>query len=153
MPDHRLLPGCIATVEIDAGAPQNYITLPQTAITYNPYGDTVYIVEARAPTPRQAASWSRARASSPSGATRGDQVAVLKGVKEGDMVVTAGQIKLHNGSTVLINNTVTPTADAAPACRSTASGSAVMQFTDIFIRRPVLAIVVSLLILVLGLRA
>ena len=49
------------------------------------------------------------------GATRGDQVAVLKGVNEGDMIVTAGQIKLHNGSPVLIDNSITPTADAAPA--------------------------------------
>jgi len=48
------------------------------------------------------------------GSTRGDQVAVLKGVSEGDMIVTSGQLKLHNGSTVLIDNSVTPTADAAP---------------------------------------
>jgi membrane fusion protein (multidrug efflux system) len=48
------------------------------------------------------------------GATRGDQVAVLKGVSDGDMVVTSGQIKLHNGSPVLIDNSITPTADAAP---------------------------------------
>ncbi len=43
--DHRLLPGMYATVDIATGAPQNYITLPQTAITYNPYGDTVYVVD------------------------------------------------------------------------------------------------------------
>jgi membrane fusion protein, multidrug efflux system len=48
------------------------------------------------------------------GATRGDQIAVLKGVNEGDMIVTSGQIKLHNGSTVLIDNSIMPTADAAP---------------------------------------
>ncbi len=48
------------------------------------------------------------------GATRGDQVAIVKGVNDGDTVVTAGQIKLHNGSTVLIDNSITPTADAAP---------------------------------------
>ena len=40
---------------------------------------------------------------------------MLKGVKEGDTVVTAGQIKLHNGSPVLIDNSIMPTADAAPA--------------------------------------
>jgi len=40
---------------------------------------------------------------------------VLKGVNEGDMIVTAGQIKLHNGAPVAIDNTVTPTADASPA--------------------------------------
>ena len=49
-------------------------------------------------------SSSRARPSSPPAPTRGDQVAVLNGVKEGDTVVTAGQIKLRNGSPVLINN-------------------------------------------------
>ena len=86
------------------------------------------------------------------GPTRGDQVAVLKGVNEGDMIVTAGQIKLHNGSPVLIDNSITPTADAAPSSARSIGGR-VMHFTDIFIRRPVLASVVSLLILVLGLRA
>ena len=49
------------------------------------------------------------------GATRGDQVAVLKGVKAGDAVVTAGQIKLRNGSPLLINNTVQPTDNPNPA--------------------------------------
>ncbi len=44
-PDHRLLPGMYATVDIATGAPQSYITLPETAITYNPYGDTVYVVD------------------------------------------------------------------------------------------------------------
>ena len=39
---------------------------------------------------------------------------MLKGVDDGDMIVTAGQIKLHNGSVVLIDNSMTPTADAAP---------------------------------------
>jgi membrane fusion protein (multidrug efflux system) len=48
------------------------------------------------------------------GATRGDQVAILKGIKEGDTIVTSGQIKLRNGSPVLINNTVQPNNDAVP---------------------------------------
>ena len=39
---------------------------------------------------------------------------MLKGIDEGDLIVTAGQIKLHNGSTILIDNSITPTADAAP---------------------------------------
>ena len=45
--DHKLIPGMYATVDIATGAPQNYVTLPQTAITYNPYGDTVYIVDSK----------------------------------------------------------------------------------------------------------
>jgi membrane fusion protein (multidrug efflux system) len=112
-PDHKLLPGMYATVDIATGTPQDLVTLPQTAITYNPYGDTIYVVDTKAEAngkPQQIARQTFVT----TGATRGDQVAVLKGVNEGDMVVTAGQLKLHNGSVVFIDNSVTPTADAAP---------------------------------------
>jgi membrane fusion protein (multidrug efflux system) len=113
-PDHKLLPGMYATVAIDTGAPQNYITLPQTAITYNPYGDTVYVVDNKSAEaggkPQQIARQTFVT----TGPTRGDQVAILKGVNDGEMIVTSGQIKLHNGSPVLIDNSAAPTAEAAP---------------------------------------
>jgi membrane fusion protein, multidrug efflux system len=112
--DHRLLPGMYATVDIATGAPQNYITLPQTAITYNPYGDTVYVVDSKTAGPNGKPQLIARQTFVTTGSTRGDQVAVLKGVNEGDTIVTAGQIKLHNGSPVLIDNSITPTADAAP---------------------------------------
>jgi len=112
-PDHKLLPGMYATVEIAAGSPQAYVTLPQTAITYNPYGDTVYVVDSKSDADGKSQLIAR-QTFITTGPTRGDQIAVLKGVNEGDLVVTAGQIKLHNGSPVLIDNTVMPTADAAP---------------------------------------
>ncbi|HEX4043980.1 MAG TPA: efflux RND transporter periplasmic adaptor subunit [Xanthobacteraceae bacterium] len=112
-PDHKLLPGMYATVDIATGAPQSYITLPETAITYNPYGDTVYIVHDSGSGDGKAPLIAR-QTFVTTGLTRGDQVAVLKGVRDGDSVVTAGQIKLHNGSTVLIDNSIAPTADAAP---------------------------------------
>jgi membrane fusion protein (multidrug efflux system) len=48
------------------------------------------------------------------GDTRGDQVSVLKGVKAGDQVVIAGQVKLRNGSPVVVNNSVVPSNDANP---------------------------------------
>ena len=44
-PDDKLLPGMFATVDIDVGAPQSYVTLPQTAIAYNSYGNIVYLVD------------------------------------------------------------------------------------------------------------
>ncbi|HXD14302.1 MAG TPA: efflux RND transporter periplasmic adaptor subunit [Xanthobacteraceae bacterium] len=113
-PDHKLLPGMYATVDIAIGAPLNYITLPQTAISYNPYGDTVYVVDNKGTDANGKPQLIARQTFVTAGATRGDQVAVLKGVGEGDMVVTAGQIKLHNGSAILINNSITPTADAAP---------------------------------------
>jgi membrane fusion protein (multidrug efflux system) len=112
--DHKLLPGMYATVEIATGSPQNYVTLPQTAITYNPYGDTVYVVDNKGAGADGKPQLTARQTFITIGPTRGDQVAVLKGVEEGDTVVSAGQIKLHNGSVVLIDNSVTPTADAAP---------------------------------------
>lgn len=112
--DHRLIPGMYATIDIVTGKPQNYITLPQTAITYNPYGDTVYIVDKKGNDAEGKPQYVARQSFVTTGATRGDQVAVLKGVNEGDMIVTAGQLKLHNGTTVLIDNSITPTADASP---------------------------------------
>lgn len=114
-PDHKLLPGMYATIAINTGAPQNYVTLPQTAITYNPYGDTVYVVENKSADANGKPQQMTVRQTFvTTGPTRGDQVAILKGVNDGEMVVTAGQIKLHNGSPVLIDNSIAPTADAAP---------------------------------------
>ena len=112
--DHKLLPGMYATVEIPTGAPQNYITLPQTAITYSPFGDTVYVVDQKGADAKGEPQQIARQTFVTTGATRGDQVAILKGVGDGDTVVTAGQIKLHNGSIVMIDNAIKPTADAAP---------------------------------------
>ncbi len=113
-PGRKLLPGMFASVAIAIGAPHNYITLPQTAITYNPYGNTVFIVDTTGKDAAGKPQFVARQTFVTTGSTRGDQVAVLKGVNEGDMVVTAGQIKLHNGSPVIIDNSVTPTAEAAP---------------------------------------
>jgi membrane fusion protein (multidrug efflux system) len=112
--DHKLLPGMYATVAITIGEPQHRITLPQTAITYSPYGDSVYVVEDKGPDASGKPQLVARQTFVTTGPTRGDQVAILTGVNEGDSVVVAGQIKLHNGSTVAINNAIMPTADAAP---------------------------------------
>jgi membrane fusion protein (multidrug efflux system) len=108
-----LRPGMFATVQITTGAPQELITLPQTAITYNPYGDTVYIVRhgtGHDGKPALIASQTFVTL----GDTRGDQVAILKGVAPGDVVVTAGQLKLENGVTVTVNNNVPVPNDPNP---------------------------------------
>jgi len=90
------------------------VTLPQTAITYNAYGNTVYVVEEKGKDAKGAPLLAARQTFVSTGATRGDQVQVLSGVKEGDMVVTAGQIKLHNGSPVIVNNAVQTSFDANP---------------------------------------
>jgi membrane fusion protein (multidrug efflux system) len=108
-PDHKLLPGMFANISIDTGKPQHYVTLPQAAITYNPYGNTVFLVDASTPDKPTAKQTFVT-----TGDTRGDQIAVLTGVKDGDEVVTSGQLKLHNGSPLKINNDLQPTNDVNP---------------------------------------
>lgn len=113
-PKHRLLPGMFATVDVETSSPQRYLTLPQTAIAYNPYGDTVFVVEEQAAKPGSKPGLVAQQRFVTTGPTRGDQVAVLSGVKEGESVVTAGQIKLRNGMPVQVNNSVQPANNPAP---------------------------------------
>jgi membrane fusion protein, multidrug efflux system len=113
-PAHKLLPGMFAAVNINAGASQHYVTLPQTAIAYNSYGNIVYLVDDKGQGQAGQPQLFARQTFVTTGATRGDQVAVLKGVNAGDTVVTAGQIKLRNGSPIVINNSVQPSNDANP---------------------------------------
>jgi membrane fusion protein (multidrug efflux system) len=108
-----LRPGMFATINIAVGPPRNLITLPQTAITYNPYGDTVFLLHngtGHDGKPAIIAEQNFVQL----GDTRGDQVSIVKGVNPGDLVVTAGQLKLINGSTVIVNNSVAVPDDANP---------------------------------------
>jgi membrane fusion protein, multidrug efflux system len=102
-PDHKLMPGMFAKVAVDSGDQQRYLTLPQTAITYNPYGSTVFLVQ-KGKDGKPIAQQTFVT----TGATRGDQVAILKGVKEGDEVVTTGQLKLKNGTSLVISTAAQP---------------------------------------------
>jgi membrane fusion protein, multidrug efflux system len=103
-----------ATVELSAGKPQRHITLPQTAIIYNPYGNVVYLAEPEGGEANGKRKFVAKQVFVTVGDTRGDQIAVLKGVKEGNIVVTAGQIKLHNGSPIEVNNEIVPTNEPHP---------------------------------------
>jgi membrane fusion protein (multidrug efflux system) len=112
--EHKLLPGMYATIEIDIGNPQQYVTLPQTAITYNSYGATVYLVDNKGKDSQGHDRLVARQTFVTTGPTRGDQVAILKGVSAGDTVVIAGQVKLRNGAAVAIDNSVTPSNDPHP---------------------------------------
>jgi membrane fusion protein, multidrug efflux system len=113
--DKRLVPGMFANVQILAGEKSASITLPQTAVTYNPYGDTVFIVEQHGVDDKGKANYAVQQRFVKLGGTRGDQVAVESGIKPGEIVVTSGQIKLRNNSTVIVNNDVTPDNDVNPS--------------------------------------
>lgn len=112
-PKHKLLPGMYVTVSIQAGAARRYLTLPQTAVTFNPYGETVFVIASeKGPGGKpMLVAWQRFVTTD---GTRGDQVAITSGINEGELVVTSGQIKLKNGSRVVINNRVQPGNNPAP---------------------------------------
>lgn len=111
---HKLLPGMYATARIETGLPQRYITLPQTAITYNPYGNIVFLVKEKGKNDKGEPKLTAEQSFVTTGATRGDQVAILSGVKEGDLIVSSGQLKLQNGSPIIVNNKVIPSDDPHP---------------------------------------
>ena len=109
--DRKLLPGMFATVEAPINSPERLVTLPQTAVVYNTYGDVVYVID---DTDAKDGVFKARQSAITVGPARGDQVAIRSGVKHGETVITAGQIKLHNGSPVKINNSIQPLADANP---------------------------------------
>ncbi|MGH8504549.1 MAG: efflux RND transporter periplasmic adaptor subunit [Stenotrophobium sp.] len=139
-PDRKLLPGMFAKLNVNVGENQRYLTLPNNAITYNPYGETVFVVMTEAQFKTEQAAKAKADGDDGNGnkaaddkasegdnktlvtkqvfvtvgPTRGDQVAILSGLKAGDEVVTSGQLKIKSGTAVQINNTVQPTDDPNP---------------------------------------
>jgi len=115
---HRLLPGMFAGVTMQVGAREKRLTLPQTAITYNPYGATVFVVKQQGvagPDGRNREALQAEQVFVTTGPTRGDQVAILKGLKPGDVVVTSGGLKLKNGTPLIVNNSLPPSNDPNPA--------------------------------------
>jgi len=162
-PDKQLTPGMFADVSVDVGSQERHLTLPQTAIVYNPYGETVYLVKTKAEfdkvqaqnnaansDPKKADAKADAKADPKAdpkkadakdakkddkkdaknampadqlvaqqtfvttGPTRGDQVAIVKGLDEGAEVVTSGQVKLKSGSPITIDNSVQPSNSPNP---------------------------------------
>jgi membrane fusion protein (multidrug efflux system) len=114
--ERKLLPGMYANVKIDAGAVERHLTLPQTAIAYNPYGATVFVVKPGTQPNAQGKTLPVAQQMFVTpGPTRGDQVAILKGVATGTQVVTSGQLKLKNGTPLIIDNRVQPADNPNPS--------------------------------------
>jgi len=112
-PDGRLRPGMFVQTELLVGANQPVIALPASAISYAPYGDSVFVVAEMKDDKGHAYRGVRQQFVK-LGPSRGDQIAVVSGVKAGDEVVTSGVFKLRNGAAVHINNTVRPGNNLSP---------------------------------------
>ena len=109
----RLRPGMFVQVEAAVGASRSVIALPASAISYAPYGDSVFVVTDM--TDSNGATYRGVRQQFVKlGSTRGDQMAVLSGVNPGEEVATSGLFKLRNGAAVQVNNAVVPANSPAP---------------------------------------
>jgi membrane fusion protein (multidrug efflux system) len=112
-PEGKLQPGMFLDVEVGTAVNQTVIALPASAISYAPFGDSVFIVtDLKTPDgkPYKGVRQQFVKV----GPTRGDQIAVVSGVKPGDEVATSGLFKLRTGAAVLINNAVQPGNNPKP---------------------------------------
>ena len=112
-PAGKLRPGQFVKAAVALGAASAVVALPASAISYAPYGDSVFVVgDMKDPS---GASYKGVRQQFVKlGESRGDQISVVSGLKPGDEVVTSGVFKLRNGAAVLVNNKVRPANNPAP---------------------------------------
>jgi membrane fusion protein (multidrug efflux system) len=122
-PNTALRPGSFAHVRFNLGGERNVVVIPQTAVSFNPYGNAVFVI-----TKTKRAEGEKDMQGKPltgdklivkqrfvkTGATRGDLIAITDGLKASEQVVTSGLLKLRNDAEVTINNKVQPAADARP---------------------------------------
>lgn len=101
-PEGLLRPGMFARVSLDLGQNRTVLTLPRVAITYAPYGDSVFLIS------DADGKHTVQQRQVQTGAAIGDRVVVEQGLEEGNQVVMTGQVKLRNGAQVKIDNKVVP---------------------------------------------
>lgn len=112
-PGAKLRPGMFVQVAVGVGDQQSVIPLPASAISYAPFGDSVYVVTDLTGPDGKKYRGVQQQFVKVQGA-RGDQVGVISGIKPGDEIVTSGVFKLRNGAAVAVNNKVQPGNDPAP---------------------------------------
>jgi membrane fusion protein (multidrug efflux system) len=107
-PDERLRPGMFVNVAVVLPARKDVLAIPATAVLYAPYSDSVFVVEEKKEEkngqPGQVVRQKFVRL----GEKKGDYVAIVSGLEEGDTVVSTGVFKLRNGQSVVVDNAVTP---------------------------------------------
>ena len=112
-PEGKLRPGMFVQVEVTQGTSRPVITLPASAVSFAPYGDSVYVITELKDPKGKTYRGVRQQFVKVDG-SRGDQVAVVSGLNPGDEVVTSGVFKLRNGAAVQVNNKVQPGNNPAP---------------------------------------
>lgn len=119
-PQHQLRAGMFANVTVSAGKPLQVVTVPKAAVTFSLYGDSVFVVtpDKDKKDDKGDPALTVTETFIKLGDERGARIAVLEGLKPGDMIVTSGMQKLHTGSAIAINNDVTPDQTTASGVAS-----------------------------------
>lgn len=100
--DSALVPGMFANVRVSVGAPRALVTVPETAVTYSLYGDSVYVIAGESFERRFVQIADR----------RDNEIGLSQGVASGEPVITSGQIRLIPGARIVVDNRVTLTPPA-----------------------------------------
>lgn len=112
--DHALRPGMFAKVEVVLPQKQRSLVIPGTAVSYAPFGDSVYVIEKKKDEKTGQETQAIRQQFVRVGETRGDFVSVTTGLKAGEEVVSTGVFRLRNGMTVTINNDLAPKLEEKP---------------------------------------
>ncbi|HKU45055.1 MAG TPA: efflux RND transporter periplasmic adaptor subunit [Polyangiales bacterium] len=110
-PQHELRPGMFVRVQVVLPREDKLLVVPSTAIMYAPYGDSVFVVENDSSGKAGLVAHQKFVRL---GSTRGDLVAITKGLTKGEKIVVTGAFKLRNGAAVAINNDLLPAVSERP---------------------------------------
>src|SRR5216110_361227 len=113
-PDHALRPGMFAKAEVTLPEKHKTLVVPGSAISYAPFGDSVFVIEKKKDEKTGKESQAIRQQFVRVGEARGDLVAITQGLKAGETVVSTGVFKLRNGMTVTINNDLAPNPQVNP---------------------------------------
>jgi len=113
-PDHALHPGMFAKVEVALSETKKTIVIPGSAVSYAPYGDSVFVIEKQKDPKTGKESDTLRQQFVRIGEARGDFVAVTQGLKEHQTLVSTGVFKLRNGMAVSVNNDLAPKPELNP---------------------------------------
>jgi membrane fusion protein (multidrug efflux system) len=113
-PDHALRPGMFAKVEVVLPEKTKTLVIPGSAVSYAPYGDSVFVIEKKKDPKTGKESQTIRQQFVRVGEARGDFVAINEGLKAGETIVSTGVFKLRNGMPVVINNDLAPKPQLNP---------------------------------------
>jgi membrane fusion protein (multidrug efflux system) len=113
-PDHALAPGMFVKVEVILPQKSKTLVIPGSAVSYAPYGDSVFVIEKKKDEKTGKESQAIRQQFVRVGEARGDFVSITQGLKAGETVVSTGVFKLRNGMVVTINNDLAPRPQLNP---------------------------------------